>query len=97
METVKLSEQDIVNAICVHIAHKRQIKPEQVSVELMWDEEYGYSAEIWVEDRKQILVESNMVEAIRYWLQNYMQIDPFSAGIEFVLSEQEGIVANIRY
>jgi len=37
METLKLSEQEIVNAICLHVANKRQISPEEVGVELLWD------------------------------------------------------------
>lgn len=44
METVKISEQELINALCVYIAEKRQVGPEEVSVELMYDDDYGFSA-----------------------------------------------------
>ena len=41
MERLIISEQDIVNAICVYISRKKQIKPEEVEVlELMYDDDY---------------------------------------------------------
>ncbi|WP_127583505.1 DUF2653 family protein [Paenibacillus koleovorans] len=71
---MRLSEQEIVNAICMHIAERKQISPTQVHVELMWDEELGYSAEVVAEGRNQVLIEANMLEAIeRYVLKQYDQ------------------------
>lgn len=97
METIKLSEQDIVNAICLHTAEKRQIDPHDVQVELFWDEEYGFSAEIQANGRKQQLIEANLIESIRYWIDHSLNRDPFSAGIQLELEEEEGIVAYLRY
>jgi hypothetical protein len=65
---MRLSQQDIMNAICMHIAERKQIKPEQVTVELMWDEDLGYSTEVVAEGRSQILIEANMLEAIERYL-----------------------------
>jgi hypothetical protein len=65
---MRLSQQDIMNALCMHIAERKQIKPEQVTVELMWDEDLGYSAEVVAEGRNQILVEANILEAIERYL-----------------------------
>jgi hypothetical protein len=65
---MRLSEQDIMNAICMHIAERKQIKPEQVQVQLMWDEDLGYSAEVLVDGRNQILIEANILEAIERYL-----------------------------
>jgi hypothetical protein len=71
---MRLTEQEIVNAICLHISERKQISPNQVHVELMWDEELGYSAEVQAEGRSQILIEANMLEAIeRYMLKQYNQ------------------------
>ncbi|KHF36409.1 hypothetical protein CM49_01393 [Paenibacillus sp. P1XP2] len=58
-----LTMDEIVNAICLHIAERKQIRPQDVQVELFWDEDTGYSAEVWAEGRIQYLVESNMIEA----------------------------------
>jgi hypothetical protein len=94
---MKLNEQDIINAICLTVSSKKQINPEQVSVELMWDEEYGFSAEVYdAQQRKQIFVESNLIESIRFYLDAQLKIDPFSAGVQLELDDNEGIVALIK-
>ena len=98
MEKLKLSEQDIVNAICLHSAHKRQVNPNEISVELLWDEDYGFSAEIQdSKQRKQILIQANIIEAIRFWLENELQRDPFAARLELQLDDEEGITAFATY
>lgn len=97
METIKFSEQDLINAICIHVASKRQLQPDQVIVELMWDEDHGFSAEIEVSQRQQILIEANLIEAVRYYLQTVLQRDPYAASIELVLDDEEGIIALVRY
>lgn len=95
MEKLIISEQDIVNAICVYISRKKQVKPEEVEVELMYDDDYGFSAETFVGGRKQILIAGNMIEALRLWLEEVLNRDPY-AGIELVLDDDEGIIAVIK-
>jgi hypothetical protein len=71
---MRLNEQEIMNAICMHIAERKQISPQQVQVQLLWEEDTGFSAEVKVEGRTQYLVEANMLEAIeRYMLNQYNQ------------------------
>lgn len=96
MGKIKVSEQDIVNALCLHIAHKRKITPQEVEIELMYDDDYGFSAEAYVNDRRQVLITANIIEALRFWLETVMKIDPFSAAIELVLNEEEGIIAYVE-
>ena len=96
MGKIKISEQDIINALCLHIAHKRQITPQEVEIELMYDDDYGFSAEAYVNDRKQVLITANIIEALRYWLETEMSIDPFSAALELVLDDEEGIIAYVE-
>ncbi|RBW69192.1 hypothetical protein DS031_12470 [Bacillus taeanensis] len=55
----------------------------------MYDEEYGYSAEIEVNGRQQILIELNLIEALRQWLHTIHQIDPFSVDLQVELDEEE--------
>jgi hypothetical protein len=95
MGKIMVSEQDIINALCLHIAHKRQITPQEVEIELMFDDDYGFSAEAYVNDRKQILITANIIEALRFWLETVMKIDPFSASLELVLDDDEGIIAYV--
>lgn len=97
MEEIKISEQEIINAICLYTADKRQITPQEVDVELMWDEDYGFSAEVYVSGRQQVLIQANMIEAIRFWLHSVLKRDPFGAALELVLDDEEGIIALARY
>ncbi|MCM3537916.1 YxcD family protein [Priestia endophytica] len=95
MGSLNISEQDIINALCVYISQKKKIKPEEVEVELMYDDNYGFSAEVFVDGRKQVLITANLIEAIRLWLDEYLNRDPY-AGIKLVLDDEEGIIAVIN-
>lgn len=95
MEQIIISEQDIANAICIYIASKKQISPDEVEVELMYDDDYGFSAEVYVYGRKQVLITQNMIEALRLWLEHELNRDPYSP-IELKLDEEEGIIALVR-
>lgn len=97
MEKIKISEQELINAICLHVAEKRQIPPNEVTVELMWDEDHGFSAEVHASQRQQILIEANVMEAIRFWLQTQLNRNPFSAALELILDDDEGIIAFATY
>lgn len=67
-----LSEAELVNAICLNIAERKSIRPEDVSVELIYDDETGFSAEIVAAGREQVLIEANMAEAVsRYMWKEY--------------------------
>ena len=95
MEKLIIPEQDIINALCVYISRKKQVKPEEVEIELMYDDDYGFSAEAYVNDRKQVLITTNIIEALRLWLEEFMNRDPY-AGINLVLDDEEGIIAEIN-
>ncbi|MFZ0445045.1 MAG: YxcD family protein [Bacillus sp. (in: firmicutes)] len=95
MEKLIIPEQDIINALCVYTARNKEIKPEEVEIELMYDDENGgFSAEAYWNGRKQVYVMINIIEALRIWLEEYLNKDPFS-GIELVLDDEEGIIAQI--
>ncbi|MET3697823.1 hypothetical protein ABID53_002183 [Bacillus oleivorans] len=66
-----------------------------MEIELMYDDDYGFSAEAYVDGRKQVLITKNIIEALRLWLEEFLHRDPF-AGIELVLNDEEGIVAVIK-
>lgn len=97
MEKITLLEQDLINAVCLHVASKKQLQPGDIEVELMWDEEYGFSAEVFAMERKQIFIEINLIEAIRFYLETQLQRNPYSAGIELVLDDEAGIIAYVTY
>lgn len=83
-----LSEQDIMNAICLHIAERKQIAPEQVEVELLWDEELGFSAEVQALGRSQYLIEANMLEAIERYMYTEQGIRVFRSQIRLQVDEE---------
>lgn len=96
MGKITISEQDIINALCVYIAEKKKVAPNDVNIELMFDDDNGFSAESHVLGRKQILIALNIIEAIRLWLDTEMGVDPFAARIKLVLDEYEGIIAIVE-
>ena len=96
MEEIMLPEQDIINALCLYIAAKRQVTPEEVEIELMYDDDYGFSAEAHVNGRQQILITANIIEALRFWVEHELNMDPFAAALELELDDEEGIIAYVR-
>ncbi|KFN02104.1 DUF2653 family protein [Bacillus clarus] len=97
METIKISEQELINALCVYIAEKRQVSPEEVLVELMYDDDYGFSAEVEVNGRQQILIQANLIEALRLWLDREYNVNSFAARLQLELDDEEGIFALAKF
>ncbi|MCJ8012589.1 YxcD family protein [Paenibacillus sp. KQZ6P-2] len=83
-----LTMDEIINAICLHIAERKQIRPQDVQVELLWDEDTGFSAEVTAQGRSQYLVESNMIEAIMRYLQSEYDVRAFREQITLDLDEE---------
>ncbi|MFS0838095.1 DUF2653 family protein [Paenibacillus sp. UNC499MF] len=90
---MKLTEQEITNALCVNMAQRKQLHPSQVEVVLMWDEDLGFSAEVFAEGRNQILIEANIYEAIMQYL-SQQQLRVFRDQIQLDLEDE--IVAYIH-
>lgn len=96
MEKLIISEQDIINSICLNMANNKRMAPEEIEVELMFDDEaYGFSAEIYFNGRSQILTHRDLIECIRYWVEHQLNRNPY-AGIELKLDDEEGIIAYVQ-
>jgi hypothetical protein len=66
--------EQIVNAVCVNMAERHEVPLTSVEVELIYEEEQGFSAEVWIQGRSRFLVEANLKEAImRYVLTEFGQ------------------------
>lgn len=65
---MRISEDEIINAVCLNIADRRGVQPTDVEVQLSWEEDYGFTAEIWVSGRSQYLIEANLLEAIEQYM-----------------------------
>ncbi|MDO7904966.1 YxcD family protein [Paenibacillus sp. JX-17] len=83
-----LSMDEIINAICLHTAERKGVRPTDVQVELSWDEETGYTAEVWVSGRSQYLVEANMIESILRYLNSEYGIRAYREQVSLDLDEE---------
>jgi len=89
-----LSMDEIVNAICIHTAERKGVRPTDVNVELSWEEDTGYTAEVWVNGRSQYLVESNMIEAILRYLHSEYNIRAYREDVRLDLDEEITAIVN---
>ncbi|MCK6076541.1 YxcD family protein [Paenibacillus silvae] len=92
-----LSMDEIVNAICIHMAERKGVRPTDVTVELSWEEDTGYSAEVWIQGRSQFLVESNMIEAILRYLHSEYNIRAYREDVTLDLDEEITAIVNQQY
>ncbi|ASS65239.1 MULTISPECIES: DUF2653 family protein [Paenibacillus] len=65
---MRILTDEIINAVCLSESSRRGLQPSQVEVQLGWDEEYGFSAEVFIGDRSHYLVEANLKEAIEQYM-----------------------------
>ncbi|GKU79380.1 hypothetical protein L3i20_v237770 [Paenibacillus sp. L3-i20] len=87
---MRIYTDEIINAVCLHISERRGVQPTDVEVQLSWDEEYGYTAELWVSGRSQYLIESNLLEAIEQFIYSHYNRRVFRSDIRLGLNEDEG-------
>ena len=81
---MRLNQDQLVDAICLHTAERHDVPVQSVEVELLYDEELGFSAKTWAHGRERILVEANMKESImRYMLDKYnMRVYPSQISLD---------------
>jgi hypothetical protein len=60
---------EIVNAVCLNLAERHDVPVESIQVELLYEEDQGFSAEVWVEGRSRILIEANLKESIMRYVE----------------------------
>ncbi|WP_339250407.1 DUF2653 family protein [Sporosarcina sp. FSL W8-0480] len=97
MAELMMSEQDIINAICLDQAWKHEdVLPENVEVELIYDDDEGFSAEVEFFDKKYVIGSFDMIQSIRFYIKEVLQGDPYAASIKLLLDRDEGIIASIQ-
>lgn len=89
-----LSQQEIINAICEHIAERKGLNPNQVTVSLEWDENLGYSAEITIDGRSHYIVEANMLEAIERFILNHYNRRVFRSQLQLDVEDEMFCIVN---
>ncbi|MBO7746380.1 YxcD family protein [Paenibacillus sp. MWE-103] len=85
---MRIYTDEIINAVCLHMAERRGVPPTDVEVQLSWEEQYGYTAEVWVKGRSQFLVEANLLEAIEQYLLKQYNLRKFRSQITLDADEE---------
>lgn len=96
MEKIVLSEDNIINAMCVYHARQLNVMPENVEIELCFDDDEGYYVEAYYNGRKDIYRVANMLAAIRVYLQEELNIDPYAASIQLQIDDEQGMIAIVE-
>lgn len=96
METIIVSEENLINALCVYHARQINAMPEDVEIELCFDDDEGYSAEAYHNNRQDTYRVANMLAAIRIFLQEEMNIDPYAASIHLEIDDEQGMIAIVE-
>ncbi|WP_249661842.1 DUF2653 family protein, partial [Lysinibacillus fusiformis] len=60
-----INEQDILNAICLSQAYYKNTRPEAVLVELTYEDDAGFGAEVEVNGQIEVLNTAAMIGALR--------------------------------
>lgn len=85
---MRIFTDEIINAICLNMADRRGVKPTDIEVQLSWDEEYGYTAEVWVNGRSQYLLQANIMEALEQYFYSEYQLRVFRSDILLGIDEE---------
>ncbi|MBQ0138432.1 MAG: DUF2653 family protein [Kurthia sp.] len=91
-----LPEQDVINSICLFYAREKHILPEDVEVELLFEDDRGFEAEVYANGAQTLYNEGNMISAVRLWIEEYHDLDPYATGIRLELDDEQGIIAYIN-
>lgn len=96
MAPLIISEQDMINAICLYMSHEKEVEPNEVEVELIYDDEMEteYCAEVTVAHKTEEIQMGKMISALRLWLNLYTDLDGISAGLKLHFSEDDGFYAS---
>ena len=95
MEKLIIPEQNIINALCVYLGRKYSISPEEVEIELMFDDDTGFTAEAFLKQQTYEISTLNIIEALRHTIREFLNLDPNSTAIELILDDEEGIIAAV--
>ena len=95
MEQLKLTEQDLINAVCLFHAKFKSVRPEEVEVELSFDDDAGYGAEAYFNGNCDLYNTTNFITAIRLYIDEQLGKDSLSARI--VLDIEDEMVANVSW
>ena len=97
MEKLTLLEQDLINAVCFFHAKFKNVEPQDVEVELMYDDVAGYSAEAFYNGQLDVYNSVNFITALRLYIDEQLGRDSMSARITLDIHDEEGMVAYVEF
>ena len=97
MEKLVLEEQDLINAVCLFHAKFKQTQPEQVEVELGYDDEVGYTAGAFYNGVTDEYKQAHFITAIRLYIDEQLQKDSMAARISLDIDDELGMIANVEW
>ena len=97
MEKLILEEQDLINAVCLFHAKFKQTQPENVEVELCYDDEVGYTAEAYYNGAMDEYKQAHFITAIRLYIDKQLNKDSMAARINLDIDDDLGMIANIEW
>ncbi|RUL52158.1 YxcD family protein [Lysinibacillus antri] len=97
MEKIILSEQEVINALCIFHAKFKRVQPQDVEIELMYDDAAGFTAEAYVNGQMDVYNTVNFITAIRLYIDEQLRRDSIAARIVLDLHDEEGIIAKIEW
>ncbi|WP_010302225.1 DUF2653 family protein [Kurthia senegalensis] len=100
MESLILDEQEVINALCTYHARQKNLIPEDVMIELAYDDHDGlepeeFGAEADVNGDITIYQKGDMIQAIRNWIDYEYNRDPYAALVKLQFADDQGIFATI--
>jgi len=93
---VLFNEQDIVDSICIYIALKERIEPEQVEVDLELHPSRGITASTLALGRTAQLYEQDIIDAVAVYLQDCHQFVANHLQVNLSFSDKNGFIASIQ-
>lgn len=97
MDRIKLLEQDLINAICLFHAKFKNVAPDAVEVELMYDDVAGYSAEAFYNGQLDVYNTVNFITALRLYIDEQLGRDSMAARITLDIDDEQGMIANVEF
>ncbi|NRD76799.1 DUF2653 family protein [Bacillus sp. BRMEA1] len=90
-----LSEQDLIDSVCVYAAAKEYTNPESIDVDLAFNPSFGFSATADVRGRFRNLNEQDLIDAVAVYLRDYHNFDPDRLAVDLRYTENVGITASV--
>lgn len=88
-------EQDVIDAVCVYEASLHSYRPEQIDVDLQFNQEQKFHASARLPYRTVELNEQDLIDAIAVYLRDYHNFMPDRLRIDLQFDQATGITADI--